>query len=66
MIIEYDVVVAAAGSCRKTPHVISVELADGFDSDMELSGFGVWGRGILHGGQGGIGFGGPYPLSSMG
>ena len=44
MISEHDVVVAAAGLYRETPHVISLELFDGFDPEMELSGFGVRGR----------------------
>ena len=63
---KHDVVVAAAGSYRKMTHVISVELADELDSDMELVGFCVRGRGIHSGGRGRIGFGGPYPLSILG
>ena len=66
MISEHALVVAAAGSYRKNPHFISVELADDFDSDMELLGFGVRGSRSRHGGQVGIGFGGPYPLSGLG
>ena len=66
MIIGHDVVVAAALLYRKTPHVISVDLADGLNYDMELLGFGVRGRGSRRGGQGGLGFGGPYPLLSLG
>ena len=63
MISYHDVVVAAVGLYRKTPHVISADISDGLDSDMELLGLGVRG---LPGGQGGLVFGGPYPLASLG
>ena len=44
MISEHYIVFAAAVSYRKPPHVISVELADRFDYDMELLVFGVRGH----------------------
>ena len=36
MIFQNDVAVAASGTHREATHVIGVELADGFNPDMEF------------------------------
>lgn len=44
MVIQHDILVAAAGSNQEDKHVVGVELADGINIYMDFVGAGGWER----------------------